>query len=70
MLWTAVTAQGGITSGSTSFDSLEACSAGQKAMGSVTVDAARGFSAAANLESLCVNSATGERKSVIAPRTR
>ncbi|UYW33621.1 hypothetical protein [Methylorubrum extorquens] len=65
-----MTAQGGITSGSTPFDSLEACSAGQKAMGSVSGDAAAGFSVRSSIESLCVNSATGERKTVIAPRSR
>ncbi|WP_375275872.1 hypothetical protein [Methylorubrum thiocyanatum] len=68
LIWTIVTAQGGVSSGSTEFDNLDACSAGQRALGSVTVDASRGFSAASSLESLCINSTTGERKTVIAPR--
>lgn len=68
LIWTIVTAQGGVSSGSEAFDNLEACSAAQKAMGSVSRDASAGHSVRSTTESLCVNSTTGERKTVIAPR--
>lgn len=68
LLWTAVTAQGGITSGSAEFSNIEACYAAQKTLGSTMGEASMAFSVRSSTESYCLNQDTGERKTTIQPR--
>ena len=68
LLWTIVTVAGGVSSGSEPFEGLDACYAGQKAMGSISGDASDEMGRRSSIESVCINSATGERKTIIAPR--
>ncbi|MBA9071738.1 hypothetical protein FHR71_005524 [Methylobacterium sp. RAS18] len=63
LLWTAVTAQGGVTSGTAQFENVEACFKAEQTVAATMSSASKSMEVKATVDTYCVNVETGARKS-------